>query len=71
MFEENIKKIIEKKFSSSNFILNNKYFEIHIESGKIFDLIKELKENSNLKFDQLIDLTAIDYPSKEKRFDGF
>tara|TARA_Y100000996_G_scaffold405131_1_gene379951 strand:- start:276 stop:878 length:603 start_codon:yes stop_codon:yes gene_type:complete len=69
MFEENIKKIIEKKFSSSNFILNNKYFEIHIESGKIFDLIKELKENSNLKFDQLIDLTAIDYPSKEKRFE--
>ena len=41
MFEENIKKIIEKKFSSSNFILNNKYFEIHIESGKIFDLIKD------------------------------
>ena len=69
MFEENIKKIIEKKFSSSNFILNNKYFEIHIESDKIFDLIKELKENSNLKFDQLIDLTAIDYPSKEKRFE--
>ena len=69
MFEENIKKIIEKKFSSSNFISKNKYFEIQIESDKIFDLIKELKENSNLKFDQLIDLTAIDYPSKEKRFE--
>ena len=69
MFEENIKKIIKEKFSSSNFFLNNKYLEIQIESDKIYDLIKELKENSNLKFDQLIDLTAIDYPSKEKRFE--
>ena len=32
-------------------------------------LFKELKNNELLSFDQLIDITAIDYPSREKRFE--
>ena len=28
-----------------------------------------LKDNESLSFNQLIDITAIDYPSKEKRFE--
>ena len=70
MLEKNFnKKILIEKFSNANIILNNRYVEIQVDQSEIFNTIKELKEDSNLKFDQLTDLTAIDYPSREKRFD--
>ena len=70
MSEKNLnQKILIEKFSNANIILNNKYVEIQVDQSEIFNTIKELKEDSNLQFDQLIDLTAIDYPSREKRFD--
>ena len=70
MLEKNLnQKILIEKFSNANIILNNRYFEIQVDQSEIFNTIKELKEDSNFKFDQLIDLTAIDYPSREKRFD--
>ena len=62
-------KILIEKFTNTNIISNNRYFEIQVNQSEIFNTIKELKEDSNFKFDQLIDLTAIDYPSREKRFD--
>ena len=33
------------------------------------NIFRELKENELFSFDQLIDITAIDYPSKENRFE--
>ena len=70
MLEKNLnQKILIEKFSKANIILNNRYFEIQVNQSEIFNTIKELKEDLNFKFDQLIDLTAIDYPSREKRFD--
>ena len=70
MLEKNLnQKILIEKFSNANIILNNRYFEIQVDQSEIFNTIKELKEYPNFKFDQLIDLTAIDYPSREKRFD--
>ena len=35
----------------------------------LFSIIKFLKDNEKLLFNQLIDITAIDYPSRELRFD--
>ena len=61
--------ILFEKFSNAKIISNNRYFEIQVDQSEIFNTIKELKEDSNFKFDQLTDLTAIDYPSREKRFD--
>ena len=70
MSEKNLnQEILFEKFSNANIILNNKYIEIQIDKPEIFNTIKELKEDTNFQFDQLIDLTAIDYPSREKRFD--
>ena len=70
MLEKNLnQKILIEKFSNANIILNNRYIEIQVEQSEIFNTLKELKEDSKFKFDQLIDLTAIDYPSREKRFD--
>ena len=62
------KEILIKKFNNAKIISNAKYFEIQIDYLEIFNTVKELKEDSNLQFDQLIDLTAIDYPSQNKRF---
>jgi NADH-quinone oxidoreductase subunit C len=66
---EKNKKILLEKFSDNSFIFKDQYDEINIKKDEVLKIIKELKENSNLKYDQLIDLTAIDYPSREKRFD--
>ena len=63
------KKIIVDRFLGVELINNDKYLEIKTEPVKTFKVIKELKEDTKLLFDQLIDLTAIDYPSREKRFD--
>ena len=63
------KKIIVDRFVGVELINNDKYLEIKTEPVKTFKVIKELKEDTKLLFDQLIDVTAIDYPSREKRFD--
>ena len=46
-----------------------KYFEIIVNKENIFHTIKNLKENQNLIFNQLIDITAVDYPSNSLRFE--
>ena len=64
MFED-LKKITE--LSSIND--NNNSYEASFEKEKILTLFQELKNNEKFSFDQLIDITAIDYPSREKRFE--
>jgi NADH-quinone oxidoreductase subunit C len=69
MSEQNLKKeILVNKFNNAKIISNEKYIEIQIDCLDIFNTVKQLKDDSNLQFDQLIDLTAIDYPSQNKRF---
>ena len=63
------KKIIVDRSLGVELIDNDKYLEIKTEAAKISKVIKALKEDIKLSFDQLIDVTAIDYPSREKRFD--
>ena len=46
-----------------------KYFEIIVKKENTFKTIKNLKENQNFIFDQLIDITAVDYPSNSLRFE--
>ena len=62
------KKIIVDKSLGVEFIDNDKYLEIKTEASKLFNVIKFLKEDTKLLFNQLIDVTAIDYPAREKRF---
>ena len=69
MSEQNVtKEILIKKFNNAKIILNEKYIEIQIDYLEVFNTIKQLKEDTSLLFDQLIDLTAIDYPSQNRRF---
>ena len=63
------KEIIVGKSLGVELVNNDKYLEIKTEAPKLIKVIKELREDTKLLFDQLIDVTAIDYPSREKRFD--
>ena len=49
---------------------NEKYFGILLnKKANLLKLLKLLKEKNELLFSQLVDITAIDYPSREHRFD--
>ena len=66
---ETNKKILEEQFPNLKIIDKEEYFEINIKKNDIFENIKQIKEDSKLRYDQLTDLTAIDYPSREDRFE--
>jgi NADH-quinone oxidoreductase subunit C len=67
--KENIKKILSNKFPDHPLFFKEEYDEINIKKNDILKILLELKEDQNLQYDQLMDLTAIDYPSRENRFD--
>ena len=67
---ESFEKLLSEKFSKLfSLYQNEKYIGVNIDKKNIFLLIKFLKENTKLNFNQLIDITAIDYPYRELRFD--
>ena len=47
----------------------NIFYEASFNKEDILKLFQELKNSELFIFDQLIDITAIDYPSREKRFE--
>ena len=67
---KNTKKIISNSFNQKiNFYNNDKYLGLNVNKSEIYSIIKFLKDNEYLLFNQLIDITAIDYPSRDLRFD--
>ena len=65
---------LEKKINSelttkinTSMIKHSQIF-INIDREDLIDVILSLKNNENTKFRQLIDITAVDYPQKDKRF---
>ena len=62
-------KELKSLFSEGKITDKKKYFEIIVNKENIFHTIKILKENQNLIFNQLIDITAVDYPSNSLRFE--
>ena len=47
----------------------NELYLLNIKQSMLIKVVKILKENEKLKFNQLIDLTAVDYPNKKNRFE--
>ena len=39
------------------------------QSAQIIDLLRFLRDDADLKLDQLVDVCGVDYPEREKRFD--
>ena len=67
---KNTKKIISDSFNQKiNFYNNDKYLGLNVNKSEIYSIIKFLKDNEYLLYNQLIDITAIDYPSRDLRFD--
>ena len=67
---KNTKKIIFDNFSKNiHFYNNDKYLGLNVKKSELCSITKFLKDSENLFFDQLIDITAIDYPSRELRFE--
>jgi len=48
--------------------INYNQLFINVESDNLISTILFLKTNEKCKFKQLIDITAVDYPEREKRF---
>ena len=66
---ESFEKLLSKEFSELfSLYYNEKYIGLNISKENVYLLIKNLKENEKLNFNQLIDITAIDFPSRELRF---
>ncbi len=58
---------LSSKISSSEIDYGELLFKISV--NEIIDVIKFLKLDNRFKFNQLIDIAAIDYPNKDKRFE--
>ena len=65
--EKLINSELSSKILSSKIEFNELIFKI--SHSEILDVIQFLKYDDRLKFKQLIDIAAIDYPNKEKRFE--
>ncbi len=48
--------------------INHNQVYLTINDKDLIEVILFLKTNSNTKFNQLIDITAVDYPEKDRRF---
>tara|TARA_S200000501_G_scaffold306408_1_gene295097 strand:- start:173 stop:766 length:594 start_codon:yes stop_codon:yes gene_type:complete len=64
--EKKINSELGTKVKSSNIKHHHIYLTININD--LVDVMIFLKTHEKLKFKQLIDITAVDYPSNEKRF---
>jgi NADH-quinone oxidoreductase subunit C len=64
--EKKINSELTTKINTSK--INHSQIFINIDSEDLIDVILFLKNNENTKFRQLIDITAVDYPQKDKRF---
>ena len=59
-----------KKIKDLIIINESKYlFEIECKKNNVIIILKKLKEKNLFLFDQLLDITAVDNPSRELRFD--
>ena len=56
-------KILTKIDGINNVLENNNLLEIEFEKNNIIKIFNELRDNTELNFNQLLDITAVDYLS--------
>ena len=67
---EDLEKIINSELTTkiNNSKIKHDQLYINIDEKNLMDVIFFLKTNSESKFRQLIEITAVDYPEKDRRF---
>ena len=65
-----IEKLINSELTTKikSSIVKHDNLKLLIDGEDLIEVLMFLKKNSKLKFRQLIDITAVDYPENEKRF---
>ena len=65
-----IEKLINSELTTkiNNSIIKHDNLKLFIDEEDLIEVILFLKNNEKTKFRQLIDITAVDYPEKERRF---
>ena len=68
---KDIKLVLDNLLGSKGYKIEKNSFniKININYNDILKVSKVIKDNDNLKFSQLIDITAVDYPENENRFE--
>ena len=66
ILEKKINSELTTKINSSS--INHNHIFLNIDEEDLLDVIIFLKTNSETKFKQLIDITAVDYPERDQRF---
>ena len=64
--EKKVNSELTTKIKSSK--INHHQLYLNIDSDDLLEVILFLKNNEETRFRQLIDITAVDYPEKDKRF---
>ncbi len=67
---ESLEKAINSELTSKilSSIIKHDQINIRIQDNNLIEVMIFLKTHSSTKFRQLIDITAVDYPEKDKRF---
>ena len=68
---EKIESLFSKLIANNEIKIINKgeTFKIICKNNYLTKVVKKIKENEDLKFNQLTDIVAVDYPSEKKRFE--
>ncbi len=68
---EEISNAISPFVNKEDYVLEFKKgnYQLFLNKPLFIKIVKAFKENENLKFNQFIDLTAVDYPNKKNRFE--
>ena len=68
--EKNLEKILSNLLEKNSYKIKYEEdnFKINIQPKSLLKVVKILKDNEKLKFTQLLELTAVDYPDRQLRF---
>ena len=61
--------ILSSCYHATNHEIINNELVITTKVNNIYNLLEDLKKKENLNFEMLLDITAVDYPKRAKRFE--
>ena len=68
--DKNLEKVLCNLLDKDTYKINfeNDNYKITLNPRHLYGVVKNFKDNDKLKFSQLLELTAVDYPDRKSRF---